>query len=95
MVRRIIIRKNQYYDSVFLMQVARRMAAEPGIQDASAVLGTDANKKLLAEAGYSGTSPAEVAASRAERPCDRPGGGGGGRGRRCGVSRRVAEPPRG
>lgn len=52
MIKRIIVSKNRYFDSVFLMQVARRMAARPGIVDASALLATQANKKVLAELGY-------------------------------------------
>jgi FdrA protein len=52
LIKRTIVSKNRYFDSVFLMQVARRMAARPGIVDASALLATDANKKVLAELGY-------------------------------------------
>lgn len=65
MVRRIVVRKNRYFDSVFLMQVAKRIAGQPGIRDASAVLGTEANKKLLAEAGYGagGRGGAELSAA--------------------------------
>jgi FdrA protein len=51
-VRKIVVRKNRYFDSVFLMQVAQRIASEPGIRDASALLGTDANRKVLADMGY-------------------------------------------
>jgi succinyl-CoA synthetase alpha subunit len=51
-VRKIVVRKNRYFDSVFLMQVAQRIASEPGIRDASALLGTDANRKVLTEMGY-------------------------------------------
>jgi FdrA protein len=52
MIRKTVILKNRYFDSVFLMQVARRIAGEPGIRDASALLGTEANRKVLAELGY-------------------------------------------
>jgi len=51
-MKRIIVSRNRYFDSVFLMQVAQRMTARPGISDASALLATDANKKVLAELGY-------------------------------------------
>jgi succinyl-CoA synthetase alpha subunit len=54
LIKQIAILRNRYLDSVFLMQVARRMAASPGIQDASALLGTDANKAVLAGMGYGG-----------------------------------------
>src|SRR5664279_2438311 len=52
MARKTVVRKNRYFDSVFLMQVARRMAAQPGISDASALLATEANRKVLAGMGY-------------------------------------------
>ncbi len=52
MVKRLIVRKNRYFDSVFLMQVAHRIAGEPGIHDAFAVMGTDANRAVLAGLGY-------------------------------------------
>ncbi len=52
MVRKTVVRKNRYLDSVFLMLVARRIAAQPGIRDASAVLATAANRELLAAMGY-------------------------------------------
>jgi FdrA protein len=51
-VRKTVIRKNRYLDSVFLMEVARRLAAQPGIRDASALLATEANRKVLAAMGY-------------------------------------------
>jgi succinyl-CoA synthetase alpha subunit len=52
MIKKTVVRKNRYFDSVFLMQVARRIAAEPGIKDASVLLCTEANKKVLVELGY-------------------------------------------
>lgn len=36
------------------MQVARRLAAQPGITDASAVLATPANRRVLTDLGYGG-----------------------------------------
>lgn len=47
-----LVRKGQYYDSVFLMRVANKMAGEPGVTQVAAVMGTDANKDLLREAGF-------------------------------------------
>jgi FdrA protein len=47
-----VIRKNQYFDSVFLMQVADRLAQEPRIEDAAALMGTENNKELLAAMGF-------------------------------------------
>ena len=46
-----IVRPNDYHDSVFLMRAARRVTAEPGITQASAVMGSEQNKRLLAESG--------------------------------------------
>jgi len=54
MARQTVVLKNRYFDSVFLMQVARRIAARPGIGDASALLGTEANLGVLAAMGYGG-----------------------------------------
>lgn len=64
MVRTTVIRKNRYLDSVFLMLVARRIAAQPGIHDASALVATEANRKVLAGMGYGdGGRDAEFAAA--------------------------------
>ena len=64
MIRITVIRKNRYFDSVFLMQVARRIAGQPGVNDASALLATDANKKVLTELGYGqGGQDADFAAA--------------------------------
>lgn len=52
MARKVVVRKNRYLDSVFLMAVARRIAAQPGIRDASALLATEENRAVLAGMGY-------------------------------------------
>jgi FdrA protein len=63
-VKKIVVRKNRYFDSVFLMRVARRIASEPGITDAAALLATEANRKVLADMGYGdGGRDAEFAAA--------------------------------
>jgi succinyl-CoA synthetase alpha subunit len=64
LIRTAVVLKNRYFDSVFLMRVARRIAAQPGIRDASALLGTDANRAVLAGMGYgdAGRDPAFAAA---------------------------------
>jgi FdrA protein len=46
-----VIRKNQYYDSVFLMRVARNLTDEPGVHQCAVLMATDANKELLLELG--------------------------------------------
>ncbi|MGD0727939.1 MAG: FdrA family protein [Spirochaetia bacterium] len=64
MAKRLIVRRNRYFDSVFLMQVAHQLAGQPGIRDASAVMGTEANRKVLAELGYgAGALAAELSAA--------------------------------
>ena len=45
------IRSGAYYDSVVLMQLQRSLAALPGILDAGVMMGTDANKAVLAQSG--------------------------------------------
>jgi FdrA protein len=52
MTKRLIVRKNRYFDSVFLMQVAHQLAGQPGVHDAFAVMGTEANRDVLAGLGY-------------------------------------------
>lgn len=52
MVSQVFIRKNEYYDSVFLMRVAQRLMAQKGIRQAILLMGTEKNKKLLKEIGF-------------------------------------------
>src|SRR4030042_6707921 len=49
-----VVRKNAYYDSVFLMRVAKRLSEQRGVQQAAALMGTEKNKGLLAAIGFSG-----------------------------------------
>jgi succinyl-CoA synthetase alpha subunit len=53
MASAFVIRKNEYYDSVFLMRIARTLADEPGVRQAAVVMATEANKTLLADIGIS------------------------------------------
>ena len=48
-VTKVEIRAGAYYDSVVLMQLQRSLAALPGVLDAGVVMGTDANKGILAQ----------------------------------------------
>lgn len=50
MLRRTLVRPGLYQDSVTLMRVASELSALGGVSSASAVMATDANKNLLAEA---------------------------------------------
>lgn len=43
------VRAGAYYDSVVLMQLQRALAAQPGVLAAGVVMGTPANKELLAQ----------------------------------------------
>ena len=48
-IKRAEVRSGAYYDSVVLMQLQRSLAALPGVLDAGVVMGTDANKDVLAQ----------------------------------------------
>lgn len=45
------IRSGAYYDSVVLMHLQRSLLEQPGVVDAGAVMGTQANKELLDQSG--------------------------------------------
>jgi FdrA protein len=49
-----IVRKNQYYDSVFLMGVSNRLSKMEGIQQTAVLMASEKNKKLLADIGVHG-----------------------------------------
>jgi FdrA protein len=51
MAHSVIIRKNQYYDSVFLMGVNKRLMDQKGVKQAAVLMGTEPNKKQMAELG--------------------------------------------
>src|SRR5262249_49679477 len=48
---RNVVRRGYSQDSVALMQLSTRLAALEGVRQASAVMATEANQALLAEAG--------------------------------------------
>ena len=48
-----IIRKNQYYDSVFLMGINNKISEVEGVNNSAVLMGTENNKKLLSEIGVS------------------------------------------
>jgi len=48
-ITEVEIRTGAYYDSVILMQLQRSLAEQPGVLDAGVVMGTDANKDVLAQ----------------------------------------------
>ncbi len=51
MLLQATVRKNQYQDSVRLMQISRQASQLPGVGKVLALLGTDSNKKVLADLG--------------------------------------------
>lgn len=51
MTVRCLVRSGAYFDSVALMRVAAELAAQPGINTASLVMATPANRDVLAAAG--------------------------------------------
>ncbi len=46
-VTKFLIRKNQYYDSVFLMGINKGLLGVPGVIESAVLMGTENNKKLL------------------------------------------------
>ena len=50
-VKKAQVRSGAYYDSVVLMQLQRSLAGLPGVLDAGVVMGTAANKEILAQTG--------------------------------------------
>lgn len=49
-----IVRKNQYYDSVFLMGVSNRLSRMKGVQQTAVLMASEKNKQLLADLGIQG-----------------------------------------
>jgi len=47
----VVVRKNQYYDSLFLMGVNKRLSDAKGVQQTAVLMGSPANKTLLEEIG--------------------------------------------
>jgi succinyl-CoA synthetase alpha subunit len=55
------IRKNAYYDSIFLMGVNKRLSQTPGVEQTAVLMATEANKQVLEEIGIAGP---DIEASR-------------------------------
>ncbi|MBU1534366.1 FdrA family protein, partial [Myxococcota bacterium] len=51
MITKGIIKKGEYFDSVTLMIVSRKLSAVEGVADSSIVMGTSENKAILESAG--------------------------------------------
>ena len=50
----VVVRTNEYYDSVFLMRASKRLSEVHGVQQTAVLMGTEKNKKLLEEIGIGG-----------------------------------------
>ena len=48
-MKRIIVAKDSYYDSVFLMLINKELKKIPGVRDAVVSMGTEMNMELLRE----------------------------------------------
>jgi len=51
-----VIRTNQYYDSVFLMGVNKRLSQVEGVEQTAVLMGSEKNKVLLSDLGIRGPS---------------------------------------
>jgi succinyl-CoA synthetase alpha subunit len=51
-VKKIFVRKDSYFDSVFLMLMSREVKSTPGVQDATVAMGTEMNLDLLRSLGF-------------------------------------------
>src|SRR5437667_1384138 len=63
MVIKARIKRNTYFDSITLMKIARTLTGMDGVEDAAAIMATEANLQLLKEAGL---TPFEGSASAAD-----------------------------
>ena len=50
-ITEVEIRSGAYYNSIVLMQLQRALVDQPGVLDAGVVMGTGANKDVLAQSG--------------------------------------------
>ena len=66
-----VIRKNQYYDSVFLMGISKRISDMPGVQQNAVLMGSETNKGLLSEHWHPRLSDRLRPAQRLDRGGDR------------------------
>lgn len=60
MVHRTRVRRSSYVDSVRLLTASRSMRAVDGVEWAGAVMGTEANRAVLADAGFDGDELADL-----------------------------------
>ena len=51
-MKKVLVVKNAYFDSVFLMLVSKEVKQIAGIRDAALVMATDVNLEILREIGF-------------------------------------------
>jgi len=51
-VKKLLVQKDSYYDSVFLMLMSREVKSTPGVRDATVAMGTEMNLDLLRSLGF-------------------------------------------
>ncbi|MDP7114212.1 MAG: acyl-CoA synthetase FdrA [Myxococcota bacterium] len=52
MIERIAVRPGAYFDSAFLMRIARQLEGTAGVSEAVLLMGTEMNRDLLRQAGF-------------------------------------------
>jgi len=52
-MKKVIIQKNAYYDSVFLMLTAKAVKQIPDVKDTIILMGTEVNLEILENVGMS------------------------------------------
>ncbi len=57
------VKKNHYQDSMKLMQISQKLGTMPGVKKASAIMATEANLKILKDAGLIKEAPDSVSAN--------------------------------
>jgi succinyl-CoA synthetase alpha subunit len=60
MMEKVIVKKKTYHDSAFLMRLARDLNGLEGVEEAVVLMGTEMNRKLVADAGFSDASLQEA-----------------------------------
>lgn len=55
MITKILIKKNQYRDSVFLMVINEQVRSLPGVEEIAVMMGTENNREIIRKVGFSGS----------------------------------------
>jgi len=54
-VKKATVRKDSYFDSIFLMSLTQKLKEQAGVVDAVVTMGTDMNLELVRSQGYQGS----------------------------------------